>query len=699
MKKLRKELDDYARKRDFGKSPEPAPGTAAVRGVSRVFVVHRHEATHLHYDLRLEMDGVLKSWAVPRGFSYITGEKRLAVRTEDHPLEYEHFDGVIPKGQYGAGTMTIWDKGEYEILKGDDPVGALARGKLELRLRGTRLRGEWHLVETRAERNEWLLLKGSDVYSRDQEDLPYPFGIDLRRARRSGFPRKLEPMRAEARARPFSDPDWLFEMAFRGLRVFAVKQGTGVLVKNATTGEKLEDGLEHVRRAIGAIRAENAVLDGVLVSLDERERPCRKTLEEGLRGESESPISLCVFDLLYYDEWNTRMLPLIERKRLLAALLPRRSALSYVEHVLGEGEKYVSAASEAALPGVVAKEAAGVYRGGPSSSWRVIEVEARSEVDEKGALELLKVPERRRQAYGRVAYTNMNKVFWPELGYTKGDILRYYERVGEYLLPYLHERPLHMRRFPDGIDGKSFYHHNAPDHTPDWVTTERIGGPDEKDRIRYVICNDRETLLYLVNLGSVDLHPWMSRRGSLDTPDWLVLDLDPDAARDVNDGFSKAIKAARAIGKLLRGIGLRPYLKTSGSRGLHITLPLEPRYTYDQARVFGEGVARYIAHEHRDLCTVERNVARRRGRVYIDFLQNRRGQTVVPPYVVRPVPAATVSTPLDWDELSSDLRVGEFTMEHQVMRVARMGDLFHATLTDRQDLGAAIDAFQEMLKS
>ncbi len=661
MKKVRKELGEYTRKRDFRKSPEPAPGRALGRGEPPVFVVHRHEATHLHYDLRLEMDGVLKSWAVPRGFTYLRGEKRLAVRTEDHPLEYEHFDGVIPKGQYGAGTMTLWDKGQYEVLRAEDPAEALSRGKLELRLRGTRLRGEWHLVETRPERNEWLLLKGSDIYSRNQEDLPYPFAIELKRARRSGLPRKLEPMSAAERALPFSDPDWLFEMEFEGIRVFAVKRGAALTLRRSSSGETLEARLEEVRRATLAVRAENVVIDGVLVSLDEHHRPCRSMLEAGLRGESDAPISLCAFDLLYYDEWNTRGLPLIDRKRLLAALLPRRSALSYVEHVLGEGEKYAAAVSGAALPAIVAKQASSAYQGGPSTTWRIIEAEARSEADGKGVLELLEAP--RRQSYGRVRYTNVNKVFWPEFGTTKGDLLRYYERVGEYLLPYLHERPLHMRRFPDGVDGKSFYHHNAPDHTPEWVTTEAIGGSDEKGSTRYVICNDRETLLYLVNLGSIDLHPWMSRRGNLDTPDWLVLDLDPDAAREINDGFTKAVRVARALGKLLRGIGLRPYLKTSGSRGLHITIPLEPRYTYDQTRMFAEGVARYVAHEHNDFCTVERTVARRRGRVYIDFMQNRRGQTVVPPYVVRPVQTATVSTPLEWDELSSDLRAEEFTMD------------------------------------
>jgi bifunctional non-homologous end joining protein LigD len=194
----------------------------------------------------------------------------------------------------------------------------------------------------------------------------------------------------------------------------------------------------------------------------------------------------------------------------------------------------------------------------------------------------------------------------------------------------------------------------------------------------------------MVNLGSIDLHPWLSRRGSLDSPDWAILDLDPDGSP-----FPHVVRVARAIGKVLRGIGLRPYLKTSGASGMHVYVPLQPGYTYEHAAHFCEGIARLVAQDHPDIATVERVVNRRGGKVYIDFLQNRRGQTIVPPYVARPVPGASVSTPLDWDELDSELHPSMFTIETVLPRIQRLGDLFRGTLTDKQDLLPAIEALQK----
>ncbi|MCZ6795262.1 MAG: non-homologous end-joining DNA ligase, partial [Planctomycetota bacterium] len=636
---------------------------------------------------------VLKSWAVPRGFSYVPGDKRLAVRTEDHPLEYVEFQGRIPEGQYGAGHMSIWDKGPYEVLGSDDPLKTLARGKLELRFHGKRLRGEWHMVKTKRGKDEWLLFKAKDLYAREQVDLPYPFAIDLRQAKRRGFPRKLAPMLPARQVKPFTDPGWLFEVQLEGVRVFVLKRGDRVRIREASSGEELQGELGDVKEAVGKIRAENAVLDAVLVALDEGHRPCRQTVERVLGGDSDAELSCCVFDLLYYDEWYLGSVPLLDRKKLLETLLPRRRSLSLLNHVLGEGESLLEVVSEAGLPGLIAKEGTGPYEGGRSLSWRGVAASRRARSTRKGVLDILGASRRRRDRFGRVRFTNRHKLYFPEAGYTKGDVLDYYERVGEFLVPYLHERPLHMHRFPDGIDGKSFYHHNAPGDLPRWISTESIRGSD-RETIRYIVCNDRETLLYAVNLGSIDLHPWLSRRGQLDTPDWLIVDLDPDRSP-----FPLVVKAARAVGKVLRGLGLRPYLKTSGASGLHISVPLLPNYTYEQARMFAEGVARYVAQEHPDFCTVERSVPRRRGRVYLDFLQNRRGQTVVPPYVLRPVPAASVSTPLDWDELTGDLLPGKFTLATVPARLARVGDLYRGTLTDRQDLLEAIEAFRELLRT
>jgi len=283
-------------------------------------------------------------------------------------------------------------------------------------------------------------------------------------------------------------------------------------------------------------------------------------------------------------------------------------------------------------------------------------------------------------------------VYWPEQGYTKADLLTYYELAANWLLPYLKDRPLHMYRWPDGIRGKSFYQKQLPEGIPDWVETVDVAKPGEEPT-HYIVCNDRRTLLTLVNLGTIDLHPWLSRRGSLDSPDWAILDLDPKEAP-----FSNVIKVARIVGKLLRGLGLEAYLKTSGSTGLHVCVPLKPGYTYEQSRMFCEAVARLVVRDHGDIATVERVMSRRAGRVYVDFLQNRREQTVVPPYVVRPVEAASVSMPLAWDELEGELRIEDFTLATAPARIEKTGDLFRTAFSQAQDLAGAIAALSRSLE-
>jgi bifunctional non-homologous end joining protein LigD len=291
-----------------------------------------------------------------------------------------------------------------------------------------------------------------------------------------------------------------------------------------------------------------------------------------------------------------------------------------------------------------------------------------------------------------VSITHPRKVYWPEQGYTKADLVGYYDRVANWLLPYLKDRPLHLYRWPDGIRGKSFYQKQLPEDLLEGVETVNVAR-DGEDPTWYAICNDRRTLLTLINSGSIDLHPWLSRKGSLDSPDWAVLDLDPKEAP-----FESVIKIARTVGKLLRGLGVEPYLKTSGSSGLHVCIALKPGYTYEQSRMFCEAVARIVVRSHKDIATVERVIDRRDGKVYIDFLQNRREQTIVPPYVVRPVEAATVSMPLAWDELEEGVRPSDFTIMSAPERIERTGDLFRTALGRPQDLTAAIQALGRHIK-
>jgi bifunctional non-homologous end joining protein LigD len=489
-------------------------------------------------------------------------------------------------------------------------------------------------------------------------------------------------------AEPFTDPAWVFEMKFQGQRATIFKRGDDARLLSST-GEPLGANLSELTAEVGEIRAENALFDGVLVVLDAARRPSVEALSARLKGETEEPVFFYAFDILHYDDWDVRALPLLERKKILASVLPKLTHLLHVDHVEGRGEDFVDLASAAGLPAVVAKEASAVYSAGPSSSWKEIPASPQGGTDKQDLLEALKGAAPRKTKH-KIKFSNLEKVYWPKEGYTKGDLIEYYEKVADLIVPYLHERPVHMLRYPDGIEGKAFYQKDAPEHMADWITIEPIESESKGKAIRFIICNDRDTLLYMVNLGSIDLHPWLSRRGSLDSPDWAILDLDPDGSP-----FPHVVRVARAIGKVLRGIGLRPYLKTSGASGMHVYVPLQPGYTYEHAAHFCEGIARLVAQDHPDIATVERVVNRRGGKVYIDFLQNRRGQTIVPPYVARPVPGASVSTPLDWDELDSELHPSMFTIETVLPRIQRLGDLFRGTLTDKQDLLPAIEALQK----
>jgi bifunctional non-homologous end joining protein LigD len=355
----------------------------------------------------------------------------------------------------------------------------------------------------------------------------------------------------------------------------------------------------------------------------------------------------------------------------------------YVDHVVERGEELAELVARGGLAGVIAKRAAAPRAAGASPDW--MEIRAAGGAPVTGSVhDALAEGAPRRPS--RVKFSNRNKIYWPAEGITKGQLLDWYDRMADVIVPYLRDRPVHMLRYPDGIEGKFFYHKNVADRMPDWVKTVVVkeeGG----EEVRYVVCNDRDTLLQLVNLGSIDLHPWLSRTDEPEKPDWAIIDLDPS-----DDDFSKPVRIARTVGKVLHGAGLRPCLKTSGKTGLHIYIPLVRRYSYEQARMFCEVVARMAVVEHKDIATVERNPAKRGSKVYVDFGQNRREQTVVPPYVVRPVPGASVSAPLDWDELSGRVHPSELNLETVPERLERLGDLFRGALTDLQELEPAIEA-------
>lgn len=675
---MRDPLADYRKKRDFNATPEPAPAAPTPRR-NDVFVVHRHEARALHYDLRLEHDGVLKSWAVPRGFSFDPADKRLAVRTEDHPLEYERFHGRIPKGQYGAGTMTIWDRGRYELVKIPTWEEAMARGELKVQMFGRRLRGEWHLVRTQQAKNSWLLFKSKDRYSGHSRDSA--LGIELTDAPTAVVPIDGTPMRWQQERAAARDTDWLFEMEFEGLRTLASKRGDDVaFAAVATPPPLLVEGMR-------ALRGVDAVLDGVLVALAADGRPDRTATLAALAGAPSNSLAYYAFDLLQWEDFDLRGLPLLDRKAALRTLIEPHTRVLFVDHVAGDGTTLLRAIADAGLPAAIAKRATSPYVNGPSMHWQRVpaRVDAAAPTTPSPAGSPPPRPARWKPS-------NLDKVYWPAEGFTKGDLLGYYRTVADVLLPHLRDRPLHLQRFPDGIDGKSFYQREAKEGTPDWVRTVPI--PHDGAMVPHHVVDDLDSLLHVVNLGSIDLHPWLSRAGSLDAPDFAVLDLDPKEAP-----FVHVVRIARAAGRLLRGIGLRPLLKTSGKNGMHVYVPLRDGYDYEHSRMFCEAVARVLVRELPDIATVERLPDQREGKVYLDFLQNRKSQTIVPPYSVRPVRGASVSAPLLWDELEDgELTPRRFTIQTMPARIAERGDLFRAALDDRQDLMPAIEALAEVLR-
>ena len=431
-------------------------------------------------------------------------------------------------------------------------------------------------------------------------------------------------------------------------------------------------------RTLEGLPVESALIDGWLIAPGENSTPDRARLDARLAGEEETPVELYVSDLLHYEEWRMTDRPLRDRWRALQSIVREQPGLRRLEPLPGDGLSIARGAADLGLDELWARDLDAPYRPGSQASWRVVSL---AEVERSAP------PTRSKR---RTEISNPEKVYWPRSGLTKGELIDYYRAVAPLLLPHLRGRPLHLYRFPDGIEGEGFFHKHAPEHTPEWVPTVELATSEEEKAIRHYLCEDLRTLLYLVNLGSIDLHPWGSTVDAPACPDRLVFDLDPGEG-----GFANTVKIARELGKRLRALGMRPIVKTSGSKGLHIVLALVPRYGYEQVGMFAEMIARWLVRDLGSIATVERSPAQRGSRVYIDTLQNRRGQTVVPPYVVRPVPAASVSVPLDWDELDPALPPSHFPFPEVLARFEAKGDLAETLFEDPHEIEPALAALTE----
>jgi len=831
------DLRKYRAKRDAAGTPEPfgddRPAPPLPAAAARRFVVQQHAARSLHWDLRLEIDGVLVSWAVPRGPSLDPAERRLAVRTEDHPLEYQDFEGIIPEGNYGAGAMIVWDFGRYHGADEQHPRDGLAAGKLDLVLDGHKLRGRFALVRTRGAEGapagrSWLLLHKTrrpfarpDVVERAPgsvfsglpvERLPERSAIASElagRAARHGRPwrasetARWRPMLASVASEPFADAGWWFELKHDGMRLLAERSG-GQVTLRSRSGRDVTAGYPEIAHALDHLPAESFAIDGELVAPDEHGHGRFERLQQRIhatdqravaRARIDWPVTLYAFDLLALGASDLRDAPLRERRALLADLVPRVGLVRLSDHVEGEGPALFELARQHGLEGVVAKRADSPYRTGRRvETWRKIKVprEARlliagaapgrghrkalgslvlawhdadgvlryaghvgsglrgadleriegwlaedavdapafegaperwpagvrfatprhgvrvrfTEVTSGGQLRhpvLLGLephvdpaacrapldaeaaadvdPPDLRAPAPELAITRRDKVFWPEEGFTKGHLLDYYEAVWPWIAPYLRDRPVVLTRYPDGIEGKSFFQKNAPDWTPDWATHLDIEGTD------YFLCNDLRTLLHVVNSGAIPLHVWSARVGDLERPDWLVLDLDPKAAP-----FEDVVRIARHVHRLLEELATPSYVKTSGQAGLHVLVPLGGGLDHDGARTLGEILARVVCAELPELATVARPVASRGDRVYVDYLQNGRGKLIAAPFSARPVPGAPVSTPLRWSQVTRRLDPRRWNLRSTPRAMARDGDPLVDVLGGACEVGRLLDA-------
>jgi bifunctional non-homologous end joining protein LigD len=932
-------LKEYKQKRKFAATPEPQGGKPLGKGLQ--FVVQKHAASHLHYDFRLEMEGVLKSWAIPKGPSLNPADKRLAMMVEDHPFDYKDFEGIIPEGNYGAGTVMVWDKGTYESL--DETNGSkeaqekallkgLKQGSLKFRMNGQKLKGEFALVRTKGRgENSWLLIKHRDKFASEKpvadkdrsvvskktleqiaknpkakewiSDKPAArkgaaggaraaSGVAKRatggeaskvvrkavvgaraaataakkgktavakkgaavvavtasaakEGRRAAMPVDVSPMLATLVDKPFDEDGWSYEIKWDGYRALAYLKKGKVELRSRNNKS-----FEKYYPVYDALKKWNvsAVLDGEVVVLNEKGRSNFSSLQNW-RSEADGELIYYVFDLIWLEGKDLTGLPLGERRKLLEGLVPSDGLVRYSESFDTSGTEFFAAAQKMGLEGIMAKRNESVYTVGiRTKEWLKIKTAMRQEVViggytrnegtsklfssllvgvfEKGKLQYtgkigtgftekiqkemmkqFKPLEQKTSPFERIpdvnkpsrfrpdppeakatwlkpglvcevsfremtedgvmrhpsfegmrddkdakevgretavetgevvdegatrgeakkavadailkpvkqgerktllnpadesqvrsinghelSFTNLSKVFWPKGKYTKRDLLNYYYQVAPYILPYLKDRPHSMNRHPNGIAGPSFYQKNVAGKVPDWIETFPYHSEGDKEDKEFLVCTDEASLMYMISLGCIEVNPWSSRVKAPDNPDWCIIDLDPDKKTP----FDKVIEAAQVTKKVLDGAGIDSYCKTSGSTGIHIYFPLGAKYTYEESKEFARVVVQRVNTQIPVFTSIERTVSARKGKMYLDFLQNRPQATIAAPYAVRPKPGATVSAPLRWEEVKKGLTMQDFTIKTMGNRLKEVGDLFKPVLGKGADLSKALKKLEAM---
>jgi bifunctional non-homologous end joining protein LigD len=810
----RRSLKAYAGKRDFTRTPEPAGSGRSSAG--QQFVVQKHAARRLHYDLRLEMDGVLKCWAVTKGPSLIAGEKRLAVRTEDHPVEYLDFEGVIPKGEYGAGSMIVWDRGRWEPE--GDPQKGLAKGHLAFTLDGARLKGRWHLVRmpprSREKTEPWLLIKSDDAFARqpgdreitDEETTSRLSGrtneelaaegevrkdhtarVRVAKARKTVLPdvRKLsgartgllptflEPSLAMPCEKPPSGPKWIHEIKYDGYRIQARIDGRKIRL---LTRKRLDwtARFQSIAAALKVLALGSALLDGEIVVEDASGISSFNELQADLKAGHWDRFRYIVFDVLYCDGFDLTKVVLRARKDLLQQLvapLPSGSPIRFSEHLDVDGPTMLEHCCRLGLEGIISKRADLPYRSGrgdhslkskclerqefiilgyiPSAvasrsvgslalgyldtekliyagrvgtGWSqeqarsmrdeletisaakplfakplpagaekgvrwteprlVCEIEYRGWTgdrllraaafkglrDDRPAEEIVleALPKRsafRASDHARLRLTHPERILWDEAGITKRGLAEYYVDIVYWILPHISGRPLSLLRCPSGTGAKCFFAKHP------WQGLDAsVSRVDTGDKEPMLVVDDLKGLISLVQAGVVEIHPWGSTIDHLERPDRLIFDLDPGK----NVPWMAVIEAAFDVRDRLAALGLQSFVKTSGGKGLHVVVPVQPDVDWDAVKTFTKAVAEAMAKERPDryVATVAKRA--RSARIFVDYLRNDRGATAVAAYSTRALPRASVSTPLDWDELSPGLRSHHFTVGNVLHRLSSL---------------------------
>src|SRR4051794_1701617 len=776
-------LAEYRAKRTFADTPEPAGGERAAAPASAGrFVVQEHHATRLHWDLRLEHGGTLASWAVPNGIPDDPKRNRKAVRTEDHPLEYLEFHGEIPKGQYGAGTMTIWDHGTYEAEKWRDD-------EVILTFSGERLRGRYALIRTgKDDAKDWLMHRMDPPEDPDAE--PMPEG-------------GIVPMLAKAGKVPRDESAYAYEVKWDGIRALAYSE-PGRLRFETRNLRDVTAAYPELRRLNRALSSHRAILDGEIVAFDEQGRPSFSRMQQRMHLTSESvirrrakdvPVVYVIFDLLWLDGHSLVELPLGERREKLEALELVGPSWQPPPQLQGTGEELLAATAASGLEGLLAKRRDPSYEPGRrSGAWIKLKNVRRDEFvivgwepgegrraerigallvarhDEGGELvycgevgtgftdrtltelgerlgplridrsplakaggpkgaqwvEPLLVAEveftdftpdgmlrhpsfkglredksapvdvvaelpkdgREVEVDGkRIKVSNWSKVLWPQTGFTKGDLVAYYARIAPFLLPHLRERPLTLKRYPNGVDGQHFYEKQCPKHAPEWVAKTEVRWSKP---ITFCVANDTATLVWLANLADIELHTSLAHAEDIRRPTMMVFDLDPGPPADI----VQCCEVALVLHGLFEGVGLQSVAKTSGSKGMQVYVPLNTGdATYEATKTFSRQVAELLEAQMPELVVSRMTKSLRGGKVLVDWSQNDEHKTTVNVYSVRAKERPTVSTPISWDEVRACLDAGDaslltFDTEQVLARIDEVGDLFSDAVTLHQRLPA-----------